>query len=52
MGIENCKAILYRQESGGWIVEITSIPGCYTLMNRREAALSEPEVFALIEEEC
>jgi predicted RNase H-like HicB family nuclease len=50
MGIENYKAILYRQESGGWVAEIISIPGCYTLMNTREAALTElAKVFALIE---
>jgi predicted RNase H-like HicB family nuclease len=41
MGIDNYKTILYRQEDGGWVAEIPAIPGCYALMETREAALAE-----------
>ena len=52
MGIDNYKTILYRQENGGWVAEIPSIPGCYALMETREVALAElTEVFEMIAEE-
>jgi predicted RNase H-like HicB family nuclease len=52
MGIGNCKTILYRQESGGWVKKISSIPGCYALMDTREAAFAElTEIFEMIAEE-
>jgi predicted RNase H-like HicB family nuclease len=51
MGIDNYKTILYRQENGGWVAEIPSIPGCYALMETREVALAElTEVFEMIAE--
>jgi predicted RNase H-like HicB family nuclease len=52
MGIENYKTILYRQESAGWVAEIPEIPGCYALMDTREAALAElTRVFSMIANE-
>jgi len=46
------KTVLYRQEDGAWVAEIPAIPGCYALMDSRDAALAELEkVFALIAEE-
>jgi predicted RNase H-like HicB family nuclease len=49
---EDYKTVLYRQEDGAWVAEIPAIPGCYALMDSRNAALSELEkVFALIAEE-
>jgi antitoxin HicB len=52
MGIDNYKTILYRQENGGWVAEIPAIPGCYALMETREAALAEfTKVFEMIAEE-
>lgn len=52
MGIENYKTILYRQGEAGWVAEIPGIPGCYSLMDTREAALRElSEVFNMIAEE-
>jgi len=46
------KTVLYRQEDGSWVAEIPAIPGCYALMDSRDAALAELEkVFALIAEE-
>jgi predicted RNase H-like HicB family nuclease len=52
MGTDNYKTILYRQENGAWVAEIPSIPGCYALMETREAALAElTEVFEMIAEE-
>jgi predicted RNase H-like HicB family nuclease len=52
MGIENYKTILYRQEPAGWVAEIPAIPGCYALMETREAALAEfTSVFQMIAEE-
>jgi predicted RNase H-like HicB family nuclease len=41
MKLEDYKTILYRQEDGSWVAEIPAIPGCYTLMDTREAALAE-----------
>ena len=52
MKLEDYKTILYRQQDGSWVAEIPAIPGCYALMDTREAALAElNEVFALIAEE-
>jgi antitoxin HicB len=52
MGIDNYKTILYRQENGGWVAEIPAIPGCYALMETREAALAEfAKVFEMIAED-
>jgi predicted RNase H-like HicB family nuclease len=52
MGIDNYKRILHRQQNGGTVAEIPSIPGCYALMETREAALAElTEVFEMIAEE-
>jgi predicted RNase H-like HicB family nuclease len=52
MGIDNYKTILYRQENGAWVAEIPAIPGCYALMETREAALAEfTKVFEMIAEE-
>lgn len=49
MTLENYKTILYRQEDGSWVAEIPSIPGCYALMDTREAALTElTNVFNMI----
>ena len=44
--------VLYRLVDGAWVAEIPAIPGCYALMNTREAALAElAKVFAMIAEE-
>jgi predicted RNase H-like HicB family nuclease len=52
MRLENYKTILYRQEDDSWVAEIPAIPGCYALMDTREAALVElTQVFAIIAEE-
>jgi predicted RNase H-like HicB family nuclease len=52
MGIDNYKTILYRQENGAWVAEIPAIPGCYALMETRQAALAEfTKVFQMIAEE-
>jgi predicted RNase H-like HicB family nuclease len=52
MKLEGYKTILYRQEDGSWVAEIPAIPGCYALMDTREAALAElTQVFAMIAEE-
>lgn len=52
MSIENYKTILYRQEDGSWVADIPAIPGCYALMDTREAALAElTQVFKMIADE-
>ncbi len=52
MTLENYKTILYRQEDGSWVAEIPAIPGCYALMETREAALAElTNVFKMIDDE-
>ena len=52
MKLEDYKTILYRQQDGSWIAEIPAIPGCYALMDTREAALAElTRVFAMISQE-
>jgi len=49
MKLEDYKMILYRQEDGSWAAEIPAIPGCYALMDTREAALAElTQVFQII----
>jgi predicted RNase H-like HicB family nuclease len=40
MKFEDYKIVLYRQD-GAWVAEIPAIPGCYALMDSREAALAE-----------
>lgn len=45
----NYKTILYRQEGGSWVAEISAISGCYALMSTREEALAELDrVFEMI----
>src|SRR2546429_8558350 len=52
MKLEDYKTILYRQEDGSWVAEIPAIPGCYALMDTREAALAElTQVFNMIADE-
>jgi predicted RNase H-like HicB family nuclease len=52
MTLDHYKTILYRQADGGWVAEIPAIPGCYALMETREAALAElTQVFKMIAEE-
>ncbi|MBZ5701774.1 MAG: type II toxin-antitoxin system HicB family antitoxin [Acidobacteriia bacterium] len=52
MKLEEYKPILYRQEDGSWVAEVPAIPGCYALMNTREAALEELRlVYRMISEE-
>jgi predicted RNase H-like HicB family nuclease len=41
MKLEDYKIILHRQENGSWVAEIPVVPGCYALMDTREAALAE-----------
>jgi predicted RNase H-like HicB family nuclease len=49
---ESYKTVLYRQEDGSWVAEIPAIPGCYALMDTRDAALAElGKVFEMIAEE-
>jgi predicted RNase H-like HicB family nuclease len=52
MKLEDYKTVLYRQQDGSWVAEIPAIPGCYALMDTREAALAElSNVFGMIVEE-
>jgi predicted RNase H-like HicB family nuclease len=52
MNLKDYKTILYRQEDGSWVEEIPAIPGCYALMDTREAALAElTQVFGMIADE-
>ena len=52
MNLDDYKTILYRQEDGSWVAEIPAIPGCYALMESREAALAElTQVFSMIADE-
>jgi len=52
MNLDDYKTILYRQEDGSWVAEIPAIPGCYALMDSREAALAElTQVFSMIADE-
>ncbi len=41
MSLDDYKVVLYRNEPSGWVAEIPAIPGCYALMDTREAALAE-----------
>jgi predicted RNase H-like HicB family nuclease len=50
--LHDYKTVLYRQEDGSWVAEIPALPGCYALMETREAALAElNSVFEMIAEE-
>ncbi len=50
--LNDYKIVLYRQEDGSWVAEIPALPGCYALMDTREAALAElSRVFEMIAEE-
>jgi len=53
MKFEDYKIVIYRQDDGlSWVAEIPAIPGCFALMNNREAALSELSlVFDMIADE-
>jgi predicted RNase H-like HicB family nuclease len=52
MNLGDYKTVLYRQEDGAWVAEISSVPGCYALMPTREAALEElTKVFQMLAEE-
>ena len=52
MTSQDYKTVLYRQEDGSWVAEIPAIPGCYALMESRDAALEElAKEFAMIAEE-
>jgi predicted RNase H-like HicB family nuclease len=52
MKLEDYKTVLYRQQDGSWVAEISAISGCYALMQTREAALAElSNVFDLIAQE-
>jgi predicted RNase H-like HicB family nuclease len=52
MSFEDYKTILYRQEDGSWVAEIPAVPGCYALIQTREAALAElSKVFEVISQE-
>jgi predicted RNase H-like HicB family nuclease len=49
MKVDDHKTILNRQEDGSWVAQIPAVPGCYALMDTREAALDElNNVFAMI----
>ena len=52
MSFDDYKAVLYRNQPGGWVAEVPAIPGCYALMPAREEALIElAAIFQLISEE-
>jgi predicted RNase H-like HicB family nuclease len=49
---EDYKTTLNQQEDGSWVAEILAVPGCYALMDSREAALAElADIFQMIAEE-
>ena len=49
MKLEDYKIIFYRQYDGSWVAEVPDIPGCYALMETRQAALTElAKVFEVI----
>lgn len=49
MKFEDYMVVIYRNQPEGWVAEIPAIPGCYALMNSKEAALSElADVFNMI----
>jgi predicted RNase H-like HicB family nuclease len=53
MTFDAYKIVIYPQDDRkSWVAEIPAIPGCYALMNTREAALAELRlVFGMIAEE-
>ena len=52
MKFDDYKVNFYRQDDGYWVAEVSDIPGCYALMETREAALIElAPVFEMIESE-
>ena len=52
MSLDDYKVVLYRNQPGGWVAEVPSIPGCHALMPTREAALAElAAVFQMISDE-
>jgi len=52
MTFDDYKVVLYRNQPEGWVAEIPSIPGCYSLMPTAREALAElAEVFRLIADE-
>ncbi len=52
MGVDDYKAVVYRQEDGAWVAEIPAVGGCYALMPTRQEALEElAQVFAMIADE-
>jgi predicted RNase H-like HicB family nuclease len=52
MNLEDYKITFYRQEDGSWVAEIPEIPGCYALMETREAAQNElAKVFHMLTSE-
>jgi predicted RNase H-like HicB family nuclease len=52
VSFDDYKVVLYRNQPGGWVAEIPSIPGCYALMETKAEALKElEEVFEMISEE-
>ncbi len=52
MTLADYKTVLYRQEDGSWVAEVPAVPGCWALMETRDAALAElNRVFEMIAEE-
>ncbi len=52
MSLDDYGTVLYRNPPGGWVAEIPALPGCYALMDTKEAALHEiANVFEMIAEE-
>jgi predicted RNase H-like HicB family nuclease len=51
-GLDAYKIVLYRQDDGAWVAEVSAISGCYALMPTREEALVElGRVFDMVAEE-
>jgi predicted RNase H-like HicB family nuclease len=49
MKLEDCRIIFYRQDDGAWVAEVPDIPGCYALMDTRQAASDElAKVFEML----
>ncbi len=51
MSLDDYKVVLYRNQPDGWVAEIPAIPGCYALMDSREALVELAGVFQMISEE-
>ena len=50
--LEDYRAVVYRQQDGGWVAEVPAISGCYALMSTRQEAIAElARVFELIRQE-